>query len=316
MLEGFLKQYDAANLEKLNTLFAQVEKSTYGLPRENLDALTSVPVLPGVNPGAKSFTYKIISELGMAKFIASNARDLPPVSRAIVLKNVLIKLIGDSYDFSQVDLDAWLFAGEALDTSDADTARRKIDEKVDECIMKGDAEQGLYGLVNNPNVPVATLNASGTGSSVKWNTKTLAQISADIQILLDAVRTATKGPRGNGTVKPDTIKIAHSAFVYLTLTYKSDDSNITYLDALKATFAAQGLVNWEECADLDGAGVGGTDRVMVYKRAPENVFCILPEPFKILDAQYVGMAIVYNCYAKTAGTVFRRPTTACYGDGV
>ena len=38
-MEGFLKQYDAANLEKLNTLFAQVEKSTSGLPRENLDAL-------------------------------------------------------------------------------------------------------------------------------------------------------------------------------------------------------------------------------------------------------------------------------------
>ncbi len=154
---SFIKQYDAKATEKIINLFNQIEKETYGLPRENLEAMQSVPLKTGVNKGALTYTYKIISELGMAKIIAPDARDLPPVSRGVKLKTVEIKNIGNSYSFNQHELDAWLFSGQPIDSADADTARRKIDEKTDEIIMNGDEENGLYGLLSNPNVPVITL---------------------------------------------------------------------------------------------------------------------------------------------------------------
>ncbi len=154
---SFIKQYDAKATEKIINLFNQIEKETYGLPRANLEAMQSVPLQTGVNKGALTYTYKIISELGMAKIIAPDARDLPPVSRGVKLKTVEIKNIGNSYSFNQHELDAWLFSGQPIDSADADTARRKIDEKTDEIIMNGDEENGLYGLLSNPNVPVITL---------------------------------------------------------------------------------------------------------------------------------------------------------------
>lgn len=315
---SFLKLYDTRATEKIENLFNQVEKNTYKLPRENLEAMQSVPLKKGVNKGALTYTYKIINELGMAKIIAADARDLPPVSRGIKMKTVEIKDIGDSYSFNQKEIDAWLFAGQSIDTGDADTARRKIDEKVDEIILNGDNENGLYGLLSNPNVPVITLapHTSG-GSDTEWNGgKSIDEIKTDIQALIDTVFDNTKGARGGQTVIPDTIKIPRSAFVFLSTKRVSNDTKETWLESLKTLFAPQGIVNWECCNSASGSGVGGKDRIMLYKRSEENLYSIVSEPFRILPAQYNGMIVTYNCFARTAGVVFRRPLTAVYADGV
>lgn len=312
---SFMKMYDAKSTEKIQNLFNQVERETYGLPRENLEAMRSVPLKKGVNKGALTYTYKIISELGMAKIIAADARDLPPVSRGIKMKTVEIKDFGVSYSFNQKEIDAWLFAGQSIDTGDANTARRKVDEFVDQIILNGDEQNGLYGLLSNPNVPTITLKA-GADSEIKWSKKTLDEIKADVQSLIDKVFENTKGPRGGQTVVPDTIKIPREAFLFLSTKRVSDQTKETWLEALKVLFAPQGLVNWEVCNSASGAGVGGKDRVLLYKRSEENLFSIVSEPFRILPAQYQGLTVTYNCFGRTAGVVFRRPLTAVYADGV
>ena len=313
---NFLQQYDDQCLDKINRLFNQIERGAYTLPRESLDALTSVPLKAGVNKGALTFTYKLLSELGVAKVIASNAKDLPAVSRAYKLKTVVIKDVGDSYCFTQDEIDSYLFAGGSIEADDANTARRKIDEKVDEIIFIGEADNEILGLLNNPNVTVATANPVGDENVTAWKSKTLDQIKDDIQIALDAIFNATKGPRGGETVRPDTIKIPRDAYISLTNRYKSEHSDVTYLQALKALFEPQGLMNWELCNSANNAGEDGESRALFYKKSMENVFSIVPVAFRVLPPQYEGLCVTYNCLAKTAGTVWRRPTTGCYMDGV
>lgn len=115
---------------------------------------------------------------------------------------------------------------------------------------------------------------------------------------------------------PNTILFPRSSWVTLTTKFTGQDSKISYLEALKAKFAPQGLVNFDLCNAGNGVGVEGKDRMMVYKNDIENVFGVVTEPLRVLPAQYQGLNAIFNLFARTAGTAFRRPTAAVYADGV
>ena len=314
---NFMKQYDDASLNKISRFFNQVEQQAYDLPRENLDGITSVPMKGGVNAGALTFTCKKISELGMAKIIADNAKDLPPISRAYKYETAQIKNVGASYSFTQQEIDSYLFAGGNIDTEDANTARRKIDECVDRIILLGDKENGLGGLLNNENVTVATAGSSATGSSKKWKDKTFQEVCNDIQSMLDAMWNANKGANGGTTLRGGiTIKLPREAYVSIATRYRSSESDRTFLMAILDLFRPQGVIAIEECESCNEAGESGASRACAYVKSPENLFCLLPLPFRILPAQYVGLSVIYNCTARTGGTVWRRPTSGVYMDGI
>lgn len=318
-MANILDQYDDATLNSLRRDFNQIEREAYDLPRENLDAIMSAPIKGGINKGAQTYTVRTITKLGMAKVIAADAKDLPPVSLAMKKDTVEIHNVGASYKFTQEELNGAAFAGIPLESLDARAARQTIDEKVDEIIYVGEKDWGLKGLLTNENVTrtVAANNAGGT--SKKWKDKTLDEITADIQTMVDAVFNATKGPRGSGTVTPDTLKLPREAYTSLTTRTKGVDSDVTFLKALQDRFAPQGIRSIECCNSAAGVGnVGGVaaDRALLYKKAPENVFSILPVVFQVLPAQYVGLSIIYNCVARTGGTAWRRPTTGVYMDGI
>lgn len=318
-MANILDQYDGDTLNSLRRDFNQIEREAYDLPRENLDAIMSAPIKGGINKGAQTYTVRTITKLGMAKVIAADAKDLPPVSLAMKKDTVEIHNVGASYKFTQEELNGAAFAGIPLESLDARAARQTIDEKVDEIIYVGEKDWGLQGLLTNPNVTRSVAADNAAGTSKKWKDKTLDEITKDIQTMVDAVFNATKGPRGSGTVTPDTLKLPREAYTSLTTRTKGVDSDVTFLKALQDRFAPQGIKSIECCNSAAGVGdVGGSpaDRALLYKKAPENVFSILPVVFQVLPAQYVGLSIIYNCVARTGGTAWRRPTTGVYMDGI
>lgn len=313
---SILNQYDDATLNSIKVEFNQIEKEAYGAPREKLDAIISAPIKPGVSKGAMTYTTKIVTEVGMAKIVSSDATDLPGVSIGVKKHTVEIHNVGDHYKFTQEELDAYAYAGQNLESDDALAARRKVDEKVDEMIYVGDADWNVIGLLNNPNVNTAAAANNAAGTSKKWKDKTLDEITEDIQTMFDTVFAATKGPRGNSTVDCDVLKVPREAYVSLTNRTKGVDSDVTFYKALLDRFAPQGLTAIECCNSGNGIGTSGTDRALLYKRGRENVFSVLPVPFRVLPPQHKGLAIIFNCIARCAGCVWRRPTTGVYMDEI
>jgi len=302
-------------LNEVTRMFNQIISETYDLPRANLEATSSVPMQPGVNASALTYTFKIFSEMGMAKIVEDGATDIPAIGRSFKLITAQLYTIADSYSYTTQELDAWSFMGENLSRDESDTARRKIDEKVDEVIFYGSEDYNLTGMVNHPNVPIVAAAATGTGSSTAWNKKTLAQITTDIQAMIDTGIANTAGTNGKATIKMETIKIPHDAWVFLTTTFRSDAVSETYLDSLKKIFAAQGITTWEECIYLDDQNeTKDDDRAMLYKKDKSILSYILPVPFRQLNPQYVALSAIVNCFARCGGTVFKRPTGAVYLD--
>lgn len=300
-----------SDIVRLKSLFNQIATETYGLEREALDATKFVPAQGGVGQWVGSWTYKVLSEFGVAKFISDYAEDLPPVSRALELRTVLIRTIADSYGYSEAELMTWLAAGVDVSRDDAETARRKIDEKVDEVLLLGDKSVNIEGLFNNSNVSVATIEAGATSSATAWSGKTVDEIVKDVQALVDAIYKGSKN-----TVKGDTLILPHAAFAHVSTTRVGATDSRTVLEHLKAVFAAQGIANWYESAKLDTAGASGKTRAVLYRKAPNVVAYVLPVPFRQKEAQECALHYKVPCYARIGGTVVKNIKGVVYADGV
>ena len=292
-------------------MFGVIADETYGLDRVALNATTFIPLQDGVKSWQSAWGYKVVSEVGMAKFIADYADDLPPIARFLTPKSVGIKTIGDSYAYSEFELQQWLATKVDLSRDDADTARRKIDEKVDEVILVGDKDQDITGLFNNENVTVVESTA-GTSGKTDFENKTYNEIVAQFRAVMNAQKNLYKDKKV--ATKFDSVILPSNSMSFLETTFVSDNSQITMLDALKSMF--KNIVNWYDSEILEDIGSNSTGRAVFYKKDKRVVSYVLPEPFRQKNPQEQALHYKVPCYARIGGTVIKNLKAVMYCDGV
>ena len=292
-------------------MFGVIANETYGLDRVALNATTFIPMQDGVQPWQSAWGYKVVSEVGMAAFIADYADDLPPVARFLTPKSVGIKTIGDSYAYSEFELQQWLATKVDLSRDDAETARRKIDEKVDDVLLMGDEGQGVTGLFNNENVTVVESSA-GTSGQTDFENKTYKEIVAQFRAVFAAQKNLFKNKKV--ATKIDSVILPDDAFGYLETTNVSDSIDTSILDSLKAKFPQ--IVNWYRSELLEDAGANGTGRAVFYRKAKNVLSYVLPEPFRQKNPQEQALHYKVPCYARIGGTVIKNLKGVVYCDGV
>lgn len=292
-------------------MFGVIANETYGLDRVALNATTFIPMQDGVQPWQSAWGYKVVSEVGMAAFIADYADDLPPVARFLTPKSVGIKTIGDSYAYSEFELQQWLATKVDLSRDDAETARRKIDEKVDDVLLMGDEGQGVTGLFNNENVTVVESSAGASGHT-DFENKTYKEIVAQFRAVFAAQKNLFKDKKV--ATKIDSVILPDDAFGYLETTNVSDSIDTSILDSLKAKFPQ--IVNWYRSELLEDAGANSTGRAVFYRKAKNVLSYVLPEPFRQKNPQEQALHYKVPCYARIGGTVIKNLKGVVYCDGV
>lgn len=299
---------------KIRELFRQIQSEIYGLDRADLTATTLVPAETGLKEWIRSYVYKYATEVGMAKFVSDYAEDIPPVSRFLQAKAVEIKTIADSYGFSEIELNEWLATGMDVSRDEAETARVKIDEKVDEVILKGDASAGFQGLINNANVTMYVPATGATSGSVLAG-RNLAGVTAEIQGMIDAQKKLAANASGKATVKADTLLLAPADYAYIATQPINANNATTMLSWLKQTFPQ--ISTWAEVEELHNAGATGTkDRAVLYKKDRRCVAYLLPVPFRQKQAQECALHYKVPCFARCGGTIFKDLKSVIYADGV
>lgn len=153
--------------------------------------------------------------------------------------------------------------GRNIDTLLRDGLRMSYDKHMDENVYVGISKYGTTGLVNNADVTV-TNAATGAGGSAAWNTKTPAEILADVNAAIIAAWAASEYDLD---AIPNHIILPYEQYNYIASTMVSalaEKSILTYL--LENNIAAKngsdlfiGATAW-----CKGAGVGATDRMVVY----------------------------------------------------
>lgn len=286
-----------------------VKSQTYDVKYKMLKATSLIPVSTEAPSGADTITYRSFSKIGFAKIISDYANDFPRADIYGEEKTAKVRSIGDSYGYSIKEIRRAQMAQMTLDQRRAEAARRANDEKVDSIAWNGDSETGLQGLINYPGTTEYTIPADGTGASKTWSSKTPDQIVRDVTGLVNAVVNTT-----NGREAPDTLILPITQYMQLANTRMPYGTDKTIMTFILENSPFIKTIDW--VVELKAAGVGATDRIMIYTRNPMNLTLEIPQPFEQFSPQQKGMEYEIPCHSETGGVIVYYPLSVAWGDGL
>lgn len=264
--------------------------------------------IKAINTGAQVYAYKMYTMYGIAKWIANYAEDLPRVNVKAVEYFRQIKSFGTSYGWSFQEMRAAAFAKEPLEDTEARAARRATEEFFDTVARNGDTGFGLLGLLNQTNTTAYTV-PNGVSGSAEFKDKTPDEVVADLNGIASNIVRTTKDIE-----KPDTLILPIEQYTDIASRRMGDGSDVKILQFfLEANPYIKNVASWHHLA---GAGDGGTDRMVCYRRDPMNIEMVIGQEFETFPPQVKNLDVVIACHARTGGVVVRFPLGMSYGDGI
>jgi hypothetical protein len=246
-----------------------------------------------VNAGAKTVTYKMMSQYGESKIIANYAKDLPEVglNATEVTKNV--RELGNSFSWTWKDVRSAAMTGLSLDSSLAAASRRSAYELENRIAFFGDTSHNIPGFFTNPNIPLAPVENDGFGASTLWTTKNVDQWIRDIGDMIDGVSNNT-----NEVEQADTVLLPLTARNQLNRA-RVPDTNMTAMKYLQENYPY--ITKWEWLTDLETAGTGSTRLAAAYDRSADKVFLDVPHEYEMQPVQMDGLTYKVPVVMSTAG---------------
>lgn len=314
-----IERLDAAELmrsgrfdEKYSYFLAEqlryVRAAALKVKKAPLKAFEVFPVTTDIPVGAKTAVQRIYDSVGMAKIISNYGDDLPRIDILAAEKPVHVRTLGAAYGYSVTDLQNAQFAGMNINAEKAEAAREAIDRKINAIAWKGDAEYGITGFIDNPNLTEYTVAASGTGSSTKFIDKTDEQIIADLNGLAAAVETATSFEE-----HPNTLLLPPKAYTIVS-TKRLSYSDHTILDFFRA--AHPNITRVIAVGELEGASSSGKDIMVAGFFDPKYIKLEIPIRFEQMPIQYRNLEYVIDCIASTTGVTVQIPNAFAKAEGV
>lgn len=314
---------DTATAEKIDAItpnagvyFARelesIESVVYKFLKKELKYRNLIPVSNRDNPGAESITYRMFDMVGAAVVIANYSSDLP---RADILGKEFtqpVKGLGISFGWSTQDIRAASLANMPLETNKAASARRAIREKESNLTWNGDAETGIKGLLDNPNIPELAA-PNGAAAASEWSTKTPDEIIADISAIVTKVRSQSKGIH-----EADTLLLPIDQYNIIANTPRSATTDTTILEFVTKPGNTYGLtlIDWLP-DELINAFTGGTeDGAVCYERSADVLEQRIPLELILHAVQQQGLEFVVPGESRHGGVVVRYPLAMLFFTGI
>jgi len=280
----------------------------------NLKALTLIPINSEAGNAARTIAWEQYTAYGVAKVITSyRASDIPSVDVSKVENIIKVHTIADKYSYTFQELREAAAAKVPLTDKRRVAAVRAIDTKLDRVAWFGDADHNIQGLVSYPGITEVTIPNDGTNASKLWSTKTAELILRDVTLMVSGIRTATNDVEiGDTLLLPSTVYTAIGGRVMNT----ANGSNVTILSFLQQNLKPLGIMTVAAIPELNGAGAGGVNRMMLYKNDPMNLEFHLPVPMEFLTVKEDGLVYDVPLQARAAGVTVYYPLSVDFGDGI
>lgn len=270
-----------------------------------------IPVDTSANPLAQTVTYFSSDKFGAAKWINGNADDIPLAGTEKSKHETSVYEAGIGYGYGWLEVRRAMMLGQSLQADDAMAARRAYEEMVDRVALKGDAEKGFQGLINNSSVDAAsapTGDWGGTGT-------TSDDVLNDVNSALLAVGTGTLY-----TSVADTLLLSFDKMNFLATT-RLGDTETTLLRFLRENNTYTAMtgrpLTIRGVRGLETAGALGTQRMVAYRRDPQVLKLHIPMPHQFFPVHQDGpLRFVVPGVFRLGGLDIRRPAEVKYRDGI
>jgi hypothetical protein len=297
---------NAIKLDANDVVFFQrelehIKAKTYDVIRPERGARSAFPISYDAGEGANFITYRQFDRAGMAKIVADYADDLPMAEISGKEFTQPVRDIGMAFQYSHKEIRESNLTQKSLEQRRANAAVEGIEDKLNQVAWHGDADFGLIGFFSNPNIP------TGNVPNGSWDTATAAEIYNDIETaVLDLLDIS------NGVHEATEVQLPPKKYAKVFSTRMADGTDTTV-----AKFAEMNLnVKFSKFVELKGAGAGGTDRMVVAEKSPDNYTLEIPMELKMLPPEQRNLAYVVNDLLATGGVIVYRPLAISFNDGI
>ncbi len=308
--------FDAqAALGFLLSQVTSIEQEVYRIRYGDIQYPNLVPVDTSAYPWAKTVTYFTADGVGQADWMNNDASDMPFAETAHSKFETAVETAKIGYRFSLEEVNqAMMIPGMNLSADKAAAAKRAADELVERVVISGDKSKGFLGLVNQTSVP-QTAVPNGAASSPLWANKTPAEILNDVNTALMSAWSATSQVELHDTVL---LPVAQFGLIAATPRSTTSDTTImTYLQANNIYTSTTGRpLTIRTVRQLTGAGAGGTNRMITYRRDPQVLKFHMPMPHQFFPPQQRMLEFIVPGMLRLGGLDVRLPKGVSYNDGI
>lgn len=210
--------------------------------------------------------------------------------------------------------------GRSIEQIYDDGIRLDYDKYMDINTYLGQERYGTEGLVNNSMITPASV-ATGSGGTTTWKTKTPEEILSDID---DAILAAWKAAQYDNSAIPNHILIDPDNFAYINRTVFAANGATAPVSLLKYLqdnniAKAKGVDFFiGECRFCEGAGVGNTNRMVMYVNQRRFVGMDVPVPLsRVMTQPNINTASYDSLYMANVGQIKIHYTEPfIYRDGI
>lgn len=276
-------------------------------PYPQYKAKNLLPMQAESPAGAEEFAYVIADRTGMFELISNYSDDLPITDVKGEKKVVDMASFGGAVEYSYLDQQRAAMAGNQLQPRKAMANRDAAEQKFDKIAWLGDAESGLLGISNHPNITVVTA-PNGAAASPLWENKTAQEIYDDL-----AYPFVQQASDTNGIESPDTLVLSAARLERARNAFFGDNTGDNALSRFKESYPNVTIETVEWMAQ---AGAGSTQAMIAYRKDPMKIAVETPMPYTVMPPQQRNLATVVNAMMRTAGTIVYFPLSVTKVQGI
>lgn len=274
-----------------------IKAKSYDVRYAELKARQLFPVSNDGGIGVTSITYRTYDQAGAAKIINAYADDLPRADIAGKETTIPVRSVGISYGYNLDEIQAAQLTGFPLDQRRANAARRSNEQVVNDVAFFGDAESGLGGLFDNPNIPTGA--AVNPGSGTEFVNKTPDQILFDINDgFADIFETTKMVEQGNTLMLPPN----QWSFIMSTPRSANSDTTIAMYIVQNSPYinSIEDIIPVNECAAANNPLLS-TDAMVFYDRNPDKLQLEIPVELEMLPVQLKNLEFIIPGRSRLGG---------------
>lgn len=297
---------------------AHIEADVYRQQFPEYKYAKFVPLDQSAPEMAAQIGVRVLAYRGGLQRYSALGTDQPTADVAQNIQFVEVHTFATGYRFSVLELNQAKAFGSPLDTERVMAVRATAEADTNRIMLAGGLEKdGQFdatgeGLFTSPNVPTTTSTAT-IEAIIKAGGDGMAQTVLNA---FNAAYSAIYTGQTNTLHKPNMFVMPPSLMRLLgsTLLGPNNGSNFTLLQFLR--------VNYPECdfdddITLENAGVGGTRRLVAYKKDIRVVKGHMVQPLRFHQMEGpTGMTFYVPATMRTAGVEWRVPKAAHYVDGI
>ena len=318
-----MEQIQTRNLDANETVFfsrelEHIKAKTYDIKRPELKAPRLIPVSTEAGSGAETITYDQWDEVGIMKIISNYADDLSRADVKAKQFSSQVKSLGASYGYNVQEIRNAQKAGKSLNARKASSVRRAYDQAVNRIAWFGQADANLLGMLNQPNVPAATVATGVTTSNTRWiggTPKNADEVITDLNDIITNIIETT-----NGVEHPDSLILPVAQLRHISTTQKSSASDTTILEYFMKSNPGISNIEWvnemKDVTPLPSGNAGTKDVMIAYRRDPEYLTLELPQPFEQFPAQERNLEFVVPTHARIGGVIVYYPLSMRIVEGI